>query len=303
MSRLHYGRPDYLQSKRAESYLASTMRLPLFAAVVLGSALYVAAQTSQPSDLTIVIRSVNGNLTETTTEYFKGPRSRIEMNFSAEGHDRQNEPMNRFSELMSKHPRATIVQCDQHQQLSLDLLGHEYSSTEIDDLGRPVQHQPPMETQPSGATVTVTVETTDTGERKQFFGRTARHIITKESSVAGPGAVSSFSQFERDGWYIDLDANTGCGKHRGTGGGGVLGGSVGGFHSVPKIDKIEWKYIGTPVTGLPVELVTRQLPDSEGREPAHPAVSHSEVTELSTAPVDPSLFEPPAGFTKVDHLN
>jgi hypothetical protein len=281
------------------------MRLPLCAALVLGSALYVAAQTSRPSDLTIVTQTVHGDVTWTETEYIKGSRSRLEVNISMQRPGRQNDPMNRLSELMSKHPQATIVQCDQHQQLSLDLLGHEYSSTEIDDLGDPVRHTPPMETQPSGATVTVTIETTDTGERKQFFGRTARHVITKESSVAGPGAVSSFSSSERDGWYIDLDVNTGCGKRSRTGGGvlgAVLGGSVGGVHSVPKIDKIEWKYIGTPVNGLPVELVMRQLPDSDGREPDPSAVSHSEVTELSTAPIDPSQFEVPAGFTKVDHL-
>lgn len=45
-------------------------------------------------------------------------------------------------------------------------------------------------------------KTTDTGERGQMFGRTARHVSNRERRVAKPGACSASSETENDGWYI-----------------------------------------------------------------------------------------------------
>ena len=55
----------------------------------------------------------------------------------------------------------------------------------------------------SGGTLKIWIENIDTGERKEIFGHTARHIITREKRIAGPGACSKPSLSETDGWYID----------------------------------------------------------------------------------------------------
>jgi hypothetical protein len=279
------------------------MRLLLCAAVVLGCALYLAAQSSRPSDLTIVIRTTVGQSSFTRTEYIKGPRSRIESISAYERPAWKGGPMIR----MFGHPLAAINQCDQHRVLELDLLTHEYTSIELDDRGVPASPANAVPTAPSGRTVRITDETTDTGEREEFFGRTARHIITKRTIVRNPDAISSGAQSEQDGWYLDLDANAGCGAHTTAALGGVLmarssGGE--GLGSLPMlVDKVEWKTIGTPVTGLPVELTSWSSPDGRDDARASSIQFKSEVTQLSTAPLDPALFDVSAGFTKVDHLD
>lgn len=58
-----------------------------------------------------------------------------------------------------------------------------------------------------GGTVTMTSSVTDTGERKQMFGLTARRIKTSMTSQSSPDACSkSNMKFEIDGWYVDLPA-------------------------------------------------------------------------------------------------
>jgi len=56
-----------------------------------------------------------------------------------------------------------------------------------------------------GGTVTVTSNIIDTGERKQMFGLTARHIKTSMSMKSSPDACSKMDMsMETDGWYVDL---------------------------------------------------------------------------------------------------
>lgn len=59
--------------------------------------------------------------------------------------------------------------------------------------------------------VTNTRTVTDTGERQQMFGFTARHI--KTTSVQEPSADAcdhSHSRQESDGWYADLTPEFSC---------------------------------------------------------------------------------------------
>ncbi|MDQ6665414.1 MAG: hypothetical protein M3Z23_13600 [Acidobacteriota bacterium] len=55
---------------------------------------------------------------------------------------------------------------------------------------------------PSGKTVHTNFETIETGESCQVFGHMARHVITRERTVAEPGACSGISKLEKDSWYI-----------------------------------------------------------------------------------------------------
>jgi hypothetical protein len=58
---------------------------------------------------------------------------------------------------------------------------------------------PAVRSVPAGPVITIDRATTDTGERRTFFGRTARHLITRERSSQSDGETLI------DGWYIDLD--------------------------------------------------------------------------------------------------
>ncbi len=91
----------------------------------------------------------------------------------------------------------------------MDLDAREYTSYKLNELGLPAGVKPHW-VEPSGGTLSVTIETIDTGERKQMFGFTARHLIIRQKQVPCPKAVSQGNESEQDGWYIDLDVNDGC---------------------------------------------------------------------------------------------
>jgi len=56
-----------------------------------------------------------------------------------------------------------------------------------------------------GGTITMTTSINDTGERKQMFGLTARHIKTSMTMQSSPDACSKNDMsMETDGWYVDL---------------------------------------------------------------------------------------------------
>jgi hypothetical protein len=211
---------------------------------------------------------------------------------------------------MYGHRVATIYQCDTMRAITLDLDSREYISYEIDDKGRPVRSQPgavpmpPIRPEPSGATLNVYLDDVDTGERKTMFGYTARHSIRTERHVPDPGAVSQPQEVKHDGWYIDLDVLDGCPPGRFARSQGVKFGLVtlGSAGSVTKMDKIEMHHTGVQEAGFPVELTTSS-PERMVRNFKIPgSTSKSEVTELSTAPLDPALFELPAGFKQVTQL-
>ena len=63
----------------------------------------------------------------------------------------------------------------------------------------------PASSASSIGTITQTVSVTDTGERKQISGYTARHLKTVVVVESSPNACSPVSQkYDIDGWYADL---------------------------------------------------------------------------------------------------
>jgi len=246
--------------------------------------MFIASMT-YGSDLKITERSATRGIpARTSTTYISGRRTRIE-NRSVSGFQAWSGGPTVFS---YGHRTATIYQSDARRLIFLDLDAHEYMSVEIDEQGRPANPRPmgtPMPLQPSGATLTVNIEDIDTGERKVMFGYTARHIIRTERRVPGPGAISLAQETERDGWYIDLDMPEGCPARNKRAEAFVLvSGSRDG-----RMDKIEVHHTGVTEIGYPLEVTD-------------PTFSKAEVIELSTAPLDPALFELPAGFKQVPNL-
>ena len=58
--------------------------------------------------------------------------------------------------------------------------------------------------------VNITQTITDTGERKEMFGFTARRIKTSLVKTVSPDACDKDQKIETDGWYIDFEYEFEC---------------------------------------------------------------------------------------------
>jgi hypothetical protein len=141
----------------------------------------------------------------------------------------------------------------------------------------------------SGGTVTSTFSVKDTGERKQMFGFTARHLIITMESVSSPDACTPYkSKMQTDGWYIDAEFYLDCEQNS------AMRSYQANKNSGCQ-DKYVSKQIGTGKRGYPLyEKMT--LFDETGKE-TYSFVT--EVVELSKATLDAALFEVPADYREV----
>jgi hypothetical protein len=228
------------------------------------------------ADLKIKSKNTSsGSSTESTT-YIKGKRQRTEHN-----------PM-----------MATITQCDLRRSVDLGLLTKTYVITPYDQKAERTEPakaadrgaaRPEREPVRRGGVVTMTVTTTDTGERKQMFGYTARHIKTATAVESSPEACNQTkTRMETDGWYIDFAYDFNCGVV--ADGGYQRGERAGGCR-----DEFRTKQIGAAKLGYPV-LVTTTMFDESGKQSF---TFTQEVVEISKATLDAALFEIPADFTEV----
>jgi hypothetical protein len=130
--------------------------------------------------------------------------------------------------------------------------------------------------------------TSDTGERKQFFGRTARHLVSRVTRSDGPETVI-------DGWYIEAP---GLPKEKSGSGGyfAVLTLAVAGQSP----SRIELEQVGPAPEGLAVWQKTTSTIALPGSSRHYESVS--EVTELSERALPDTLFQPPAGYQRVTNL-
>lgn len=243
-------------------------------------------QTSSPPDLKITIRHALGTMSFDSTEYLSGARSRGEM-----------PP---FSRAVAGHRRAIITRrgSDRVQVFDLDLDAREYVAYETTLQGTSPSARP-QRLQLSGGTVQLFSDSVDTGETKEMFGQVARHIITKVRQVARPGACSSSSESETDGWYIGYDALPEWQRPRN---GEFL--HVNFSNCTNTFDKFELHRSG-PLPGYPLITTTttrseQRLPDGSTEE--FTSSSKMEVVEFTQVSLDPALFQVPPGFRKVHRL-
>ena len=141
----------------------------------------------------------------------------------------------------------------------------------------------------AGGTVTTTITTKDTGERKQMFGFTAKHlIITMETASSADACAVTNSKMQMDGWYIDAEFVLDCDQNA----------TNYQNYNTKKSgcqDKYQIKQNGTVKRGYPVyEKMT--MFDENGKESFSTV---NEVVELSKATLDASLFEVPSDYREV----
>lgn len=234
-------------------------------------------KTTPTPDIKIRQRMTSGNSPGMETVlYIKGPRMR--------------------SEMAGGMSMTTVLQCDLKRTLTLNEKNKTYLVTPLDgttatgvatsagDGGGAPQNQPSPAPQ-RGGVVNVTSTITDTGERKEMFGFTARHIKTSIVKTASPDACDKDQKIETDGWYIDFQYSFDCSNSPQK-------------YVPPPVrpqpgckDEIRTKTIGTAKLGFPV-LVTTTMYMPDGRT----ASLTQEVLELSREPLAASLFEIPEGY-------
>lgn len=240
----------------------------------------------------IVTRQVAGGISDMKTEYLTANRLRNEW---------QTHAGDRIG-----HPMASIIQrAGSNRVFLLDLQAREYVSYETDSQGVMLgaKSRPAAS---SGGTLQIWITSTDTGERQQMFGHMARHIITTERRVASPGACSKNSESQTDGWYIDDSMMPDWHQPKGSTGGVVVASVFAvsaGSACMDRVDKIEVHRTGI-APGFPLKTTTNMTSDLPSPDGSRLVASNwgLEVMEFQEGPLDPSLFEIPSGFRKVDAL-
>jgi hypothetical protein len=192
---------------------------------------------------------------------------------------------------------VTIQQCDLRRDIQIMAQLRAYTVRPYDDAAAP----PPSSSAPASATrrttertqgglVTSTVTTKETGERKQMFGYTARHLVVTIETNSSPDSCNPVdSKMEIDGWYIDAAFQLDCDMER----------AARYYNPQPSAggcrDRYEMKQVGAGKRGFPVWEKTTMF-DKDGRESFSMV---NEVVELSQATLDASLFEAPADYREV----
>ena len=251
----------------------------IFAAFSAGllSLLILQAPSSSSSDLKIVVQYSFRGSTSISTEYFSGLRYR-----------QQSDA--RMDNIEGHHIARVVLHRDvTNLNFLLDLDAHEYTAFETDQRGIAVGAKS-LPVERKKGTVDLWIESTDTGERQEMFGYTARHIITREQRIPGPGSCSLPSESTMDGWYIDYSFLPEWRQPR-----GQAFNVIGCAGDRPQVHR------SGPTLGFPIKVVTTL--QQTGADSKTPAITNTmEVVELSHAPLDPALFEIPADFRQVKEL-
>jgi hypothetical protein len=262
------------------------------------------SQGSQQSGIELTMRRTDYGQTHEDKQYYLNDRKRMEFRGAA------GQPRNDGSTMWTYGPEiAGITRCDLGQMFELNLEAREYTSA-------PYPPKPYTDEQmaakkltlpdfSSSAPRTIRIETTtvDTGERKDFFGHAARHVIRTGKTIPLEGSHSEPQETIVDGWYIDVHPEISCERR-------IPNGKLGHGYSFlqsgnQRPETPEFVDIGAPETGFAVQLVmthTGSYRLADGTRKQFETTNEMLVTEFREGTLDPKLFEIPEGFTLVDHI-
>ncbi len=142
--------------------------------------------------------SVGGNTVSSSEVWVKGARERTVINTPAGN-------------------TVTLHQCDLKRTLTINDQSQSYfpqSDPQDDSAAKAVAMfgSAPAPAPSSGGTITQTVTLTDTGERKQISGYTARHVkMTVAVEPSANACTQTKQKFDIDGWYADIKEQMSCG--------------------------------------------------------------------------------------------
>jgi hypothetical protein len=204
----------------------------------------------------------------------------------------------RTEEQNSYSNSVNIMQCDMKRTIQLNDTTRKYMVNPMqspDATTTPETTPTPRATASAparrGGVITYIISSRDTGERKEMFGFTARHVKTSMRMESSPDACYPIKQrFEQDGWYIDLSVGLSCELGRMQMGGSQM--AAGGCQ-----DRIQYKREGAGRTGFPL-IETMTVYDQNDQ----PSFSNTkEVTELSRQSLDAALFDIPEGYAQAQN--
>jgi hypothetical protein len=207
-----------------------------------------------------------------TILYLKGARERQEII--------QDAPV--------RYSFVNISQCDQKRSIRLNHDLKLYAESPIVDFSRPRKGSRPLPApQAGGPDVSITIDSVDTGERRQVGRFTARHVRVTTRTEAAPGAAMHSMLEERDGWYIDLPG-LGCQSSTKWNSAGIRFLAAG---PSGRPDHLHFKRLGSAALGFPVEETTTRT------EAGRTNVSKTELLEFDESPIDAALFDRPPDYS------
>jgi hypothetical protein len=233
------------------------------------------ANPAPDNDIKIRVRNVMEGQSYESTQSIKGVRERNEMGIG--------------------QGLVNLTQCDLQRTIQINDQMKTYLIQSMNDggliSGTPADNrksQSPSQPQAQrGGVVTITNTITDTGERKEMFGFTARHLKTSMVSESSPEACDQNKMhMETDGWYIDLNYGLDCQTRAAQAQSRAYGGKQ-------CQDDYRYKNVGSGKLGFPLDSITT-IYNANGTR----MVMRREVIELSRASLEASLFEIPAGYTE-----
>jgi hypothetical protein len=258
----------------------------------------------QPPGIKMMVRFTAAGMSGEQTIYIRGDRKRMDFRSATGGAKRADGSVD-----VRYGPHAAfITRCDLGQMLELNLDAREYHTAPYPP--KPFTKEQvdalkikPMGDMPSEPTLLIETTTVDTGERREMFGHTARHVVTTRKETPLEGSQTQPQETVTDGWYIDLDNRISCDRKWREGAHAYVYARSSADDRAP--DRPKFVDVGKPEAGFVVELKTTTrgtyaMPDGTRKE----STSNSEttVTQLEEGPLNAAVFEVPAGFRQVAHI-
>jgi len=201
---------------------------------------------------------------------------------------------------------VSIVRCDLARAYMLDIRSHQYSETPLptpEEIARQQKQRHERAQTEGEPNYIFEITIVDTGETKQAFGHAARHYMQTTKNIPGPEFQQGPQETIEELWYLEVPSvycdqqafSYGPGIHRGVG--------MVGRGSLVVTAKPELRQTGEDPKGL---LLSSRKSGQETRATRNGETTTSnfytitELVEFEEMPIDASLFEVPAGFTKRD---
>jgi hypothetical protein len=203
---------------------------------------------------------------------------------------------------------ASITRCDLGQKFELNLEDRQYEAwpytqTAVAKAESAVERTLTPKADPPGSpTIRIEVTRFDTGERKNFFGHVARHVITTTKQTRLAGSQFQPLEFVMDGWYIDVETRLSC-EPWATSGMGLHDRRILPRGSTEKYDLVEK---GVPESGLAVEWKNTYhgaRAEPNGTKKEFSFSYETKITQFVEKALDPGLFEVPSSYRKVQTID
>ena len=185
---------------------------------------------------------------------------------------------------------TNITQCCEGQVIQVNERTKTYLVTPIVQESRSgLRSRDADEQSPQEATANFVEEIRDTGERKDYFRRSARHLTVEFASAAERPACMNYLQASVDGWYIDIPWPA-CARSPAE---EQLRAAVEGC-----AEELHFKVSGNARLGFPVleeETLSTKISDTDITHKIH-----REVSKIENLPVDARLFQIPTSYREVN---